>query len=292
MLWLDAAMMSSLKPSLQVAEDKVDHRQVRLSFIRVATKRQHVVAVSCSRKPWVAGPSVGAHDGAGGDVLFDKSGERFGASIGNDAKPQPSRIDAASMFLAVFLTGPNLDSSDDKSLMVNSASLAARLAADKTFVDFDRMIAADHISLWANHAGAKFVQYLEGRFVTTESKLPLKLDGRLSGNLCRHQVCAPKPRRKGRMARLHDRSGRQRSVGLTTTATKHDRRARCETVRLPDKSALWTHKPVGPTHGFEIASARRIVGKYPLKLRERSGEAANIHGRNTSRSLRPCQATG
>ena len=277
-LRLDTAMMRALDPGFQVAENKMDHGQVRLSFIGVATKRQHVMAVSCPRKPRVAGPSIGTHNGTGKDVLFDKSGERFGAPIGNDTKPQPSRIDTASVFRAIIFTRPNLDCTNDERLMMNAAPFAARFSTNETFVDFDGMLAADCISFGADHASTQLVQNLKGSFVASKSKLPLKLDGRLAGDLSSHQVRAPKPRRKGRVTRLHDRSGRQRSVSLTATATKHDRRARCETVWLPDKPAFRTRKPVRPTHGFEIASACRIVGEYPLKLRERSGEAANVHG--------------
>ena len=183
MLWLDTAMMRSFDPSFQIAENKMDHWQVSLSFVRIAPKRQHVMAISCPRKPWVAGPSVGAHDGTGGDALFDKSGERFGTPIRNNAKPQPARVDTASVFLAIGFARSDLNRSDDKSLMVNSAPLATRLAADKAFVDFYDMTAADHISLWSDHASAQLVKNLKGRFVASKGKLPLKLDGGLAGDL-------------------------------------------------------------------------------------------------------------
>ena len=230
-------------------------------------------------------PSVCTHDGTGDDVLFDKSGERFGAPIGNDAKSQPSPIDAASVLFAIFFARPNLNCANDERLMMNAAPFAARLATNEAFVDLDGMLSADCVSFGPNHPGAEFVQNLKSSFVASKSKLSLKLDGRLAGDLSSHQVRAPKPRRKGRVTRLHDRSGRQRSVGLTTTAAKHDRRARCETVRLSDKLALWTRKPVRPTHGFEIAGARRVVRKYPLKFWQGSGEAANVHSHNTSRPI-------
>ncbi len=245
MLWLDAAMMCALKPSLQVAENKVDHGQVSLSFVRITTKRQHVMTVSCLRKPRVTGPSIGTHDSTVDNVLFDKSGERLGGPIRNDAKAQPPRINTASVFLAIFLAGPNLDRSDDKSLMMNAPSLAARLATNKTFVDLNGMLATDSVSQGADHASTQLVENLKRRFITTKAKLALELDGRLSGNLCSHQVRTPKPRRKGRVARLHDRSGRQRSVGLATTATKHNGRARCEAVRLPTSPHFGHANPLG-----------------------------------------------
>jgi hypothetical protein len=292
MLSLDTAMMSPLEPSFQVAEDKVDHGQVRFCFIRVSAKRQNVVMISNFWKSGIAGPPVSADDSAGGHVVSDETGEHLGASVSNNAKPQPSRINAAPVLFAVVLAGPNLNGADDESLMVNAAPFASRLAANEAFVDLDGMLASDCVSLWPDHTSAQLVENLKRRLITTKSKLALELNGRLSGNLRSHQVRAPKPRRKGRMARLHDRSRRQRGVDLAATATKHDRRARREAVGLPNKPALWARKPARPTNVFEIPSARFVVGEDLLKLRKRSGEAANVHGLNSSRSTRPCQATG
>jgi hypothetical protein len=280
-LWLDATMMSSFDPSFQIAENKMDHRQVRLGLVGIATKRQEVMVVSHFRESRITDPSIGAHGSASGHVVFDKAGKHFSAPVGDDAKSQPSRINAAPMLLAVVLARPDLNGADDKSLMMNAASFPARFTADKTFVNFNRMLAADSIPFRTNHTRTELVKYLKRRFVTTKSKLALELDGRLSWDLRGHQVRAPKPRRKWRMARLHDRSGRQRGVDLAAAATKHNRRARCEAVGLPDKSALWARKSARPTNGFEVVSARCIVGEYPLKLRERGGETANVHARNT-----------
>jgi hypothetical protein len=196
------------------------------------------------------------------------------------------------VFLAVILTRPNLDRANDNGLMMRAATFAARLTANHAFVNFDRMLATDSVALWANHASAKFVENLKGRLVTRERKLALELDGGLAGDLRSHQVRAPKPRRKRRVARLHDGSRRQRRVGFASTAAQHDRRAGWEPVGLSDKSALRTRKSIRPTHGFEVASARRVVWENPLKLRKRSGEAANVHGCDNGISLRLCQTTG
>jgi hypothetical protein len=136
------------------------------------------------------------------------------------------------------------------------------------------------------------VEDLKGRLITRECKLALELNGGLSGDLRGHEVRAPKPRRERSMARLHDRSGRQRCIGFASTTSQHDRRARSETVRLSYKPALRTRKSIRPTNGFKVASASRVVGKNPLKLRKRSGEAANVHVRDNGRVLYLCQATG
>jgi hypothetical protein len=289
---LDAAMMRSPDPSFQIAENEMDHRQVRLSFVGIAAERQSLMAVSHLGKSRVASPAIGAQRGAKRDVVFDKAGKRIGAAVWHDTKPQSSRINAASVLLTIGRARPNLDRPDDKSLVMDAATLAARLAADHAFVNFDRMLAANGIALWTNHASAELVEYLKSGLITRERELALELNGGLSGHLRGHEIRAPKPRRERRVARLHDGSGRQRCIGFASTTSQHDRRARCETVRLSYKSALGTRKSVRPTNGFKVASASRVVRENPLKLRKRSWEAANVHVRDNGRILSLCQATG
>jgi hypothetical protein len=292
MLGLYTAMVRSLDPGFEVAKNEMDHGQVRLSFVGVAAERQRLMAVSNLGKAGVASPAVGAQDGSARNVVFDKAGKRIGAAVGHDTKAQSSRIDAALVLLTVICARPNLYGADHDRLVMSAATFAACLAADHAFINFDRMFAANGIALGANHTSAKLVEYLKGRLVATESKLPLELDGGLSGDLRGHEIRAPKPRRERRMARLHDSSSRKRRVGLAATATQNYRRTCCKTVRLADKSALRARKSIRPTDGFKIASTGRVIGEYPLKLRKRSGEAANVHVRNNGRFLSVCQATG
>jgi hypothetical protein len=292
MLGLDTAMVRSLDPSFEVAENEVDHGQVRLSFVGIAAERQSLMAVSHLGKAGVASPAIGAQDRPTRDVVSDKAGKRIGAAIGHDAKPQSSRIDAALVLLAVIRARSNLDSANYDRFVMRAATFAACLAADQAFINFDRMLYANGVSLWANHTGPELVEYLKGSLITREPKLALELNGRLSGGLRGHEIRAPKPRRKRRMARLHDSASRKRCIDFASATSQHDRRASCETVGLSYKPALRTRKSVRPTNGFKVASASRIVGENPLKLRERSGKAANVHGRDNGRVLSLCQATG
>jgi hypothetical protein len=291
-LGLDTTMMRSLDPSFQVTENKVDHGQVRLSFVGVAAERQRLMAVSNLGKAWVASPAIGAQDGAARNVVFDKAGKPIGAAVGHDTKPQSSRIDAALVLLAIVCARPNLYGTDHDGLMMRSATFTARLAADHAFVDLDGILTANGVAFGANHASSELVEYLKGRLVATESKLPLELDGGLSGDLRGHQVRAPKPCRERRMARLHYGACRKRRIGFAPTTSQHDRRASCEAVRLSYKPALRTRKSAWPTNGFKVACASRVVGKDPLKLRKRSWEATNVHVRDNGRILSLCQATG
>jgi hypothetical protein len=289
---LDTAVMRSLDPSLQIAEYEMDHGQMRLSFVGVAAQRQRLMAVSHLWKAGVASPAISAEDRAARNVIFDKAGGRIGAAVGHDTKPQSPCIDAALVFLAVIRARPNLYSANYDRLVMSSATFATCLAADQAFINFDRMLAANGISLWANHTGAELVEYLKGSLITRERKLALELNCALAGSLRGHEIRAPKPRRERRMARLHYGSSRQRRVGLAATTSQHDRRASCESVRLSYESALWTRKSIGPANGFKVASASRVVRENPLKLRKRSREAANVHGCDNGRVLSPCQATG
>jgi hypothetical protein len=289
---LDTAMMRSLDPGFEVAENEMDHGQMRLGLVGVSAERQGLMAVSHLRKTGVASPSIGAQDGAARYVVFDKADKRIGAAVGHDTKPQSSRINAASVLLAIVCARANLYGADHDGLVMNAASLAASLAADQAFVDFDRMLSADGVAFRANHTRAKLVEYLKGRLITRERKLALELDGGLSGDLRGHEVRAPKPRGERRVARLHYGASRKRCIGFASTTSQHDRRASCESVRLSYKPALRTRKSARPTNRFEVASAGRVIGENPLKLRKRSWEAANVHVRDNGRILSLCQATG
>ena len=291
-LWLNTTMMRPSDPSFQIAENEMDHGQVRLRFVRVAAKRQRFMAISHLWKAGVASPAVGAQRGTKRNIVFDKAGKCIGAPVGHTAKPQPPRIDAARVLLAVVRSRPNLNGADHNRLVVSAATFAACLAADEAFVNLDRMLAADGVALGANHTSAELVEYLEGCLITRERKLTLELNSGLSWDLRGHQVCAPKPRRERRVARLHDGSGSQRRIGLTTTTAQHYRRPSCETVWLSNKPTFWTRKPARPTNGFKVAGASRIIGKDPLKLRKRSWEAANVHARDIATLSHLCQETG
>jgi len=40
MFWLNSAMMRTFNPGFQVAENEMDHRQMRFCFVRITAKRQ------------------------------------------------------------------------------------------------------------------------------------------------------------------------------------------------------------------------------------------------------------
>src|SRR5208283_5435857 len=143
MLWFNAAMMRSLDPGFQVAENKVDHGQMRFCLVWVATENQCLMAVSQLRKPFVSCPSICANDGAHCNILFSKARKHFGAPIWHDAKPQTASINTADARLAIILTRPNFDGTDYRSLVMRAATFSARLASNVAFVYFYRVVASD-----------------------------------------------------------------------------------------------------------------------------------------------------
>ena len=78
MLGLDTTMMRPPDPSFQVAENEMDHGQMRFGLVGVAAERQHVMAIPDFGKARIVCPSVRTHDSAGRDVLFDKAGQGTG----------------------------------------------------------------------------------------------------------------------------------------------------------------------------------------------------------------------
>lgn len=285
-------MMRSLYPCLQVAEDEVDHRQVRLRLFWVAIERQRLVAVSSLGKSTVACPPVATDDSARCDVLFDKAGERFGVPVGYDTQSQATCIDAALMCLAVILTRPNFDGTDHGSLMVCTPAFPAGLAANVALVYFHRMLATDSVAFWTYHTGAELVEDLKGRLVASERELALELNGRLAGGLRGHKVSTPKPRREAGVARLHDGARRERRVGFATTAAKHHRRSARKTVWFTDEPAFRARKTIRPSDRLKVLRASVVIGEHLLKRWKGSREAACIHAAEYSILRLVCQPTG
>jgi len=284
MFWFDTTMVCSHDPGLQVAEDEMDHGQVRLCLVRVAIERQRLMAASYLGKSLVADPPIGSDGSAQRDVLFDKIRERFGTPIWHDTQPQASCVDATLVRLAVMLTQSNLDGTDHGSFMVRAPTLSARLAANIAFIDFDRVLAADGVAFVSHHASAELVEDLKGRLIAGERELALELDGGLTRSLRSHEVRAPKPRREGGMARLHDSACGERGVSFAATAAQYHRRAGRKAIGVTDESALRTCKTVWPADGLKVAGACAVIGEYSLKFGQRRWKAAWIHARKDSSS--------
>jgi hypothetical protein len=280
----DTAVVSAIDPCLQIGKDKMDHRQMLFRLLWVTTEGKRIVLIAEFSKAVVSLPSVSANEGTSRYVVFDKCGECFGIATrkviiglfaaGDNAEPEATSIseflDWNTSFVRVLrfrdavlgvLARPHFNGANYCCLMMNSTPFTARAAPNATFVYLDGMWRADSVAVWPNHTGAELVKHRERCFISSDVKLALKLEGGLAGRLCSHEVSAPKPSREGHMARLHNRSGRQRRIFLTGSATQHNRRAGCEAVRLASESARRTGEAVRPANRLQIMGASAIVGK-------------------------------
>jgi hypothetical protein len=312
MMRLDPAVMGAIDPRLQIGEDKMDHRQVLLRLLRVTPEREGVMPVAHFAKVAVPLPAVSADNGACRYVFLDECGECIGIATrnrairlfgaGDDAESEAPRIseflDRDAAFVGIFplcgttlgiLALPDLNSANNRRLMMNSLPFTPRAPANATFVYFDGMRRADCIAVWAHHTGAEFVKHRERRFITGDPKLALKLDGGLAWRLRRHEVSAPKPSRERHMARLHYRPSGKRRIYLTGTTAQHNRRTGWEPVRLADDPALRAREAIRPPDCLQVAGASAIIGKDALKLWKARWEGC-IHGSENSTGAGICQS--
>lgn len=314
-------MMRSEKPSLQIAEDNVDHGQMSLALLGVSIDGQGFVLVTKQRQVFVANPAVSSDGGTHGDVLFYETTKLLGTAPGgqwvgqhlqfrgdarDDLQPQPSGIDQLLGRDAAFvaglplsraffgvLAGADLDGSHHGNLMMDTAALAARLAADVAFVNLDRVFSANSVAARSNHAGPQFVQDLEGRAIGLDAKLALKLECRHARGLRGHKVGTPEPRRKWGVAVLHHGASRQACVALTRSAAQYHRHrlAGADAVRLAAFPTRGAHETVGPFEGFQVSRTGRVIREHALKLGKAGREVSRVHVSDGSRRNQLCQAT-
>ena len=314
-------MVRSQDPSLQIGEDKMDHGQVRFALVGVAIERQGFVRVAKVRQSLVANPSVSAHGRSRRHVALDEATQLLGTASGgqrigehfefrgnsrNDLQAQPTGIDEflggdavlvrvlplGGAFLGI-LAGTDLDGSHDASLVMHAFAFTARLAAHVALINLNWVLAADGVTLWADHASAELVQDLEGSLVPAKAKLALELKRGHARRLRGHEVRAPKPRGKWRVGLLHDRASGERYVPLVLAgpAAEHHRAARGEAVGLGFQSALGAGEAIRPAKRFEILCACVIAGENALKLGNAGRKASGIHNSDGSRRNETCQLT-
>ena len=285
----DAAVMSAFYPRLQIGEDKVDHRQVLFRLFWVTPEGKRIVSVTHLAKPVISLPAVSADDEACRYVVLDECDECFGGATrkrgirpfdaGDNTEPEATSIseflgrNAALVGIFPFraailgiLARPNLNGTHYRRLMMNSPPFTPRAPANATFVYFDGMRRPDGITAWAHHTGAEFMKHSKRRLVSGDPKLALKLDGGLTGRLRRHEVSAPKPRREGHMARLHDRASRERCIFFAGATAQYDRRAGCKPIWFPDEPALRAREAIRPADRLQITGASGVIREYTLKL--------------------------
>jgi hypothetical protein len=286
----DTTVVSTKNPSFQIGENKVNHRQVKFGFVRIATKDKRVMGVSHFWQIIIFLPSVGANGGTYCHIFLDERGQVVGALAGHDLEPESTRLNEifgrnaapVSLFslrgaVLGILACANLDRTDNLCLVGRAVSFATRGSAHVTFVNFNRVLTTNAVTLRPYHASAELVEDLKRRLVPGEPQLPLELEGAQAGGLRRHQGRAPEPWRQGRVTRLYDRPGSEGCVLFAATAAQYYCRARLEAVGLALYPTCRTHKAARPPHRFEVLGAGIVVGEHSLKFWKVGRKSAWIH---------------
>ena len=308
------------EPGLQVAEDEVDHGQVRLALVRVAIDGQGLVGVAEVRQALIANPAISADGGARRDVILNESAQLLRSAsggqwvgqhlqLGRDARDNLQahaagvdqllggdaalvRVLPLGRSVVCVLAGADLDGANHTSLMMHALALTARLAAHVALVNLDRMLAANRVAVGANHASADLVEDLKGSFVSTEPKLSLELKGRHSRCLRGNEVGAPEPCGQRRVRLLHHSARGQGNILRAGAAAQHSRLAGGEAVGLANHTARGAGESIGPAQRFKVLGARCVIRENALKLGEARREVSRVHVENTSRRNQLCQLTG
>ena len=162
---------------------------------------------------------------------------------------------------------------------MNATPLSSCFSAHQRLIHLYRPISTDPVSLGTNHASAQLVQQLKSSFVAANAELSLKLKGRHAGGLCRHQMRSPEPRMQRRSRRMHDGACRQRNLVAAVPTPKHPC-PRHHPLSVIVNAASLARKTAGPSNHLEIGGARALVGKHPLKFKQRRW-VVNRHGDQT-----------
>jgi hypothetical protein len=278
MLGADRPVMRAVQPSFEVAENKVDDRQVFFGDLGIVGLRDRQMVVSQLAKPIVAAPCVCDDHGARLYRRFYKGRQGLGAARGRDFQAKPAGIATTTASgLVAFLSGPraDFDGADNQRHVVSAAPFTFGLSPDPGFVNLDmiaaRQVAADPVTPSADHAGAKLMQDSERRLVSLDFKLALELHGRNARNNGRGQIGAPKPRRQWCMRPGHHGPNCQRRL-LAAFAAGQDAGPRRHAERLAFFVAMRALKALRPLGTLQISGARGIVREQPLKVPERLGK--------------------
>ena len=90
------------------------------------------------------------------------------------------------------------------------------------------------------------------------------------------------------MTALHDRADEE--AGLATTCTALQNAGSTDNAeRFDGLAAMRADKTVRPAGALKIGSTRRVIGKQPLKLRQRLGKSQivaleDVHGRHSGQT--------
>jgi hypothetical protein len=273
------AVVTALQPGFQVAENQMDDGQIVLGDRRIVSLDNWQMFVSPLLQRGIARRTIGEDHRTRCYGAFDEADKRLGRTIRHHFHAQPTGIASATTGLRTKLrfTLADLDGGNNERLIMDATAKAARRTANPSFIDLDMpiQVAANAVTVRANHTGAQLVEDLEGRLVAGQAKLALKLDRAQSRRVAGDQIGCPEPRRERHAGALHDAAGGQANVATAATAAQ-DVRAVGEAKRLGLELAMGAAETLFPPQFFKVFRAGSVVRKELLKLRERAREGQTL----------------
>lgn len=153
------AMVNAIEPCLEVAEYKVNERQVLLRNVGIVALRDLRETAPRLREVGVAQPVVGRDVGARLHRVHYEALKRFRRAVRSDVQTQASSAEttATRECLARISCPPHslcacvLDRSHNQCFVVLSAALAGRAASDPRLIDFYGQVTANAVAIRAHH---------------------------------------------------------------------------------------------------------------------------------------------
>jgi hypothetical protein len=139
----------------------------------------------------------------------------------------------------------------------------------------DLHVAMQRLASGVHHRTPKFVQHEPRGLVSANAQLALQQQRGDAALVGRHQVRRPKPGRQRGLGPVEHRPGRQRH--LVPTPGPFASMPFAQWIRSLTAAAR-TVKPGGPSTGFQILPARRLIGELLLELPEAGRERRTRHG--------------
>ena len=291
------AVMGSVEPGFQVRENEVDNRHELFGDLGIAAFGNGVMIIAQLSETAITAPVVADDQSVRHNGALNEPAQRVCTTVGHDGQSDPPSV---TPILALIQRGAGFAESDfdgggHKRFVMDTAPFTARLAADPGFIDLHmvRRLPTNFVLIGPYHACTKLVKNSKCSFIACQSKLPLELNGRYAGGLSGNKICCPEPRSQRRMAAFHNSSDRQ-SFFVAALAADQYPWPRGDTKRFANFLTSRTRKPADPPRPLQIAGARILIGKKPLKLGERLRErqivdVENVHNSSlpTSRELYP-----
>lgn len=205
----------SQKPTLQVADDEVDHRQIGAGLLAFRGLQDAPMGIAELLQTVVSRPPISDHERAFFDVQLAPWYQRLRARVGNDVHPHPtgshllkSGLRVIEMLRVRDRVANDLDAADHQAFGLGAASRSAFFgAANEPLVDFHLVM--KRFTVGGHQRRAEFVQELECSLVSRNTELFLELKCRDAWSQGRNEVGGMEPKHERELASMHARAGRQ-----------------------------------------------------------------------------------